>query len=65
MYNGIITTNIILDTCKNDFAKLYNPSLENRHVAFANEIEKQGSRISNYVEYPNFTRGGWKSYQSL
>ena len=49
MHNGIITTDtdIVLDTWKNDFEKLYNPSLENMDVAFANEIEKQKHDLEN------------------
>ena len=49
MHNGNITTDtdIVLDSWKNDFEKLYNPSLENIDVAFANEIEKQKHDLEN------------------
>ena len=49
MHNGIITTDtdIVLDSWKNDFKKLYNPSLKNMGVVFANEIEKQKHDLEN------------------
>ena len=52
MHNGnIITdTDIVLDTWKNDFEKVYNPSLENIDVAFAKEIEKQKHNLENIRE---------------
>ena len=56
MHNGIITTDtdIVLDTWKNDFEKLYNPSLENMDVAFANEIEKQKKKTLKMTGKQNF-----------
>ena len=49
MHNGNITTDIdnVLDTWKNDFEKLYNPSLGIIDVAFANEIKKQKYDFEN------------------
>ena len=49
MHNGNITTDIdnVLDTWKNDFEKLYNPSLGIIDVAFANEIKKQKYYLEN------------------